>query len=217
MSRTMKDPEISSRFDGRGHVEFLLGGFEGRQSNKITAIGYDFGYDLRATEMPSKSAIRLVFVRNDSPAARQRAQRTQERLRAGGPLLPAWDAPAAQPGTVRPVTAEEMMSARRGVTAYEADGAKSSALVVALLSLGCFIVAGALRDRPGAALAVLVVFAVPLAVTAALIPRWMKRRYEKNRRLVDLHDRQRIGRVGPPPPPPPPGPSDRHPRAGDGP
>ncbi|MFC8965110.1 hypothetical protein [Streptomyces sp. NPDC057094] len=214
MSRTMKDPEILSRFDGRGHVEFLLGGFEGSQSNKITATGFEFGYDLQTTEMPSKSTIRLVLVRNDSPTARQRAQQTQDRLRAGGPLLPTWNAPGAQPGTTRPVTAEEMTAARRGVTAYEANGAKRFALVVALLSLGCFIVAGVLRGRPGAALAVLVVFAVPLAVTAALIPRWMKRWYEKNRRLVDLYDQQRIGQVGPPPPPP--GPSDRHPGTGNG-
>jgi hypothetical protein len=210
----MKDPEILSRFDGRGHVEFLLGGFEGSQSNKITAIGFEFGYDLQVTEMPSKSTIRLVFVRNDSPTARQRAQQTQDRLGAGGPLLPTWDAPAARPGTTRPVTAEEMTSARRGVTAYEANGTKRFALVVALLSLGCFVVAGMLRDRPGAALAVLVVFAIPLAVTAALIPRWMKRWYEKNRRLVDLYDQQRIGQLGPPPPPP--GPSDRHPGTGNG-
>ncbi|MET7983830.1 MULTISPECIES: hypothetical protein [unclassified Streptomyces] len=37
----MKDPEIQSRFDGRGRAEFLIGGFEGSQSNKITADLYD--------------------------------------------------------------------------------------------------------------------------------------------------------------------------------
>jgi hypothetical protein len=103
-----------------------------------------------------------------------------------------------------------MMSARRGVTTYEANGSKRFALFVALLSLGCFIVAGVLRDRPGAALAVLLVFAIPLAVTAVFIPRWMKRWYEKNRRLVDLHNRQRIGQVRPPPPPGSPDPSAPH-------
>lgn len=206
----MKDPEILSRFDGRGRAEFLLGGLEGRHSDRITAIGFEFGYDLRATEMPSKSAIRLVFVRNDSPTARQRAQQAQDRLRAGGPLLPTWDAPASQSGTTRPVTAEEMASTRRGVTAYETNGAKRFAFFVALLSLGCFVVAGVLRDRPGAALAVLVIFAIPLAAIATLIPRWMKRWYEKNRQLVDLYDQQRIGQIGPPPPPPGP----RHPGEG---
>ncbi|MET7588684.1 hypothetical protein ACFYPQ_33185 [Streptomyces sp. NPDC005522] len=205
----MKDPEILSRFDGRGRVEFLLGGFEGGHSDKITAIGFEFGYDLQATEMPSKSTIRLVFVRNDSPTARQRAQQTQNRLRAGGPLLATWAVPSGQPGTTRPVTAVEMAAARRGVTTYEATGAKRFALVVALLSLGCCVLAGVLHDRPGAALAVFVVLAVPLAVTAVLIPRWMRRWYEKNKRLVDLYDQQRTGQVGPPPPPP--GHSDRHP------
>lgn len=213
----MKDPEILSRFDGRGRAEFLLGGLEGRHSDRTTAIGFEFGYDLQATEMPSKSTVRLVFVRNDSPPVRQRARQSQERLRAGGPLLPMWDAPTARPGTTRSVTAEELASARRGVTTYEANGAKKFALCVALLSGGCFAVAGVLRDRPGAALAVLVVFGVPLAVTAVLIPRWMKRWYEKNRRLVELHDQQRTGPGGPPPPPPPPpGSPDGHPHAGDG-
>ncbi|WRZ90048.1 hypothetical protein OHB54_13835 [Streptomyces sp. NBC_01007] len=211
----MKDPEILSRFDGRGHAEFLLSGFEGRHSEKITAIGFEFGYDLQVTELPSKSTIRMVFVRNDSPTARQRARRTQDRLGTGGPLLPTWAVPAAQPGTTRPVTAVEMASARRGVTTYGANGAKASALFVALLSLGCFIVSGVLRDRPGAALAVLVVFAVPLAVTAVLIPQWMKHWYERNRRLVDPYGQQRIGRIGHPPPPP--GPSERHPGTGSGP
>ncbi|MCT9009401.1 hypothetical protein [Streptomyces rhizosphaerihabitans] len=212
----MKVPEILSRFDGRGHTEFLLGGFEAGDSDTITAIGFEFGYDLQATGTPSKSAIRLVFVRNDSPTARQRAQRTQDRLCAGGPLLPTWNAPSpgAQPGTTRPVTAVEMASARRGLIAYEAHGARGFALLVGLLGLGSLIVAGVLRDRPGAAFAVLLVFAIPFTVTAAFIPRWMKRWYEKNRRLVDLYDQQRTGWVEPPPPPP--GPSGRGPGTGNG-
>ncbi|MGW7407360.1 hypothetical protein ACWGI9_27200 [Streptomyces sp. NPDC054833] len=205
----MKDAEILALFDGRGRAEFLLGGFEGRHSNRITAIGYELGYDLQATEMPSKSTMRLIFVRNDSPTARLRAQQAQGRLRAGGPLLQTWAAPAAQPGTTVPVTAVDMASTRRGLAAYEANGVKGLAVFIGLLSLGCFLLAWALRDKPGAALA-MVVLGIPLAVAAALIPRWTKRWYEKNRRLVDLYDQQRAGQVGPPPPAPPPGPSNRH-------
>jgi hypothetical protein len=212
----MKDAEILATFDGRGRAEFLLGGFGGRHSDKITAIGYELGYDLQATEMPSKSTIRLIFVRNDSPLARQRAQQTQDRLRAGGPLLQTWAAPAAPPGTTRHVSAVEVASARRGLAAYESNGVKGFAVFIALLSVGCFIIAWALRDTPGAALA-MVVLGIPLAVTAALTPRWMKRWYEKNRRLVDLYDQQRAGQVGPPLPPPPPGPAaNRHPGERDG-
>ncbi|WP_151479358.1 hypothetical protein [Streptomyces albicerus] len=211
----MKDAEILAHFDGRGRAEFLLGGFEGRHSDKITAIAYELGYDLQATEMPSKSTIRLIFVRNDSPTARQRAQQTHGRLRAGGPLLQVWAAPAAQPGATTPVTAIDMASKRRGLAAYEANGVKGFAVFVALLSLGCFIVAWVQRDTPGTALA-MVMLGIPLAVTAALIPRWTKRWYEKNRRLVDLYDQQRAGQVGPPPPPPAPGPTDQRPGEWDG-
>jgi hypothetical protein len=215
----MKDVEILAHFDGRGRAELLLGGFEGRHSDKITAIAYELGYDLQATEMPSKSTMRLIFVRNDSPTARQRAQQAQDRLRAGSPLLPMWAAPAEEPGTTSPLTATEMASKRRGLAAYEANGVRGFAVFIALLSLAFFALAWMQRDTPGAALA-LMVLGIPLAVTAALTPRWMRRWYEKNRRLVDLYDQQRAGQVGPPPPPPPlrpPGPTDRHPGEWGGP
>ncbi|MGW1052028.1 hypothetical protein [Streptomyces sp. NPDC002521] len=213
----MKDAEILAHFDGRGQAEFLLGGFEGRQSDQITAIGYELGYDLQTTEMPSKSTIRLTFVRNDSPTARRRAQQSQDRLRAGGPLLQTWAAPAAQPGITRPITAAEVASKRRGLGAYEANGSKKFAVFIAVLSLGCFVLAWVLRDRPGAALAMVVVLGIPLAVAAALTPKWMKRWYEKNRRLVDLYDQERAGLVEPPSPPPLPGLSGPgHPGDGSG-
>ncbi|MCK8438438.1 hypothetical protein G3I77_37170 [Streptomyces sp. D2-8] len=43
----MKDADVLASFDGRGRTEFLLGGFEGRHSDKITAMGYELGYDLQ--------------------------------------------------------------------------------------------------------------------------------------------------------------------------
>ncbi|MGW2651534.1 hypothetical protein ACWC2T_43345 [Streptomyces sp. NPDC001393] len=213
----MKDAEILAHFDGRGQAEFLLGGFEGRQSDQITAIGYELGYDLQTTEMPSKSTIRLIFVRNDSPTARLRAQQSQDRLRAGGPLLQTWVPSTAQPEASMPVTGAEMASKRRGLAAYEANGSKKFTALIAVLSIGSFVLAWVLRDRPGAALAVVVVLAIPLAVTAVLTPKWMKGWYENNRRLVDLYDQQRAGQVGPPPPPPLHRPSKpRHPGEGSG-
>ncbi|WP_406173048.1 hypothetical protein [Streptomyces sp. NBC_00996] len=203
----MKDAEILARFDGRGRAEFLLGGFEAMDSNKITAMAFEFGYDLQATEVPSKSALRLIYVRNDSPTARRRAQETHQRLYTGGPLLPTWMAPGAQPGTTRPVTSLEMASARQGLAAYETNGVKGFAAFIGLLGLGCFALAWAGRDTLGVAL-FMVVMGILLAVVAALTPGWRKRWYEKNRRLVELYDQQRAGQVGPPPPPPP-GPVDR--------
>ncbi|MGW2765203.1 hypothetical protein [Streptomyces sp. NPDC001275] len=204
----MKDAEIIAHFDGRGRAELLLGGFEGRQSNRITAIAYELGYDLEATEMPSKSTIRLRFVRNDNPVARQRAQQAKERLFAGGPLLQHWTAVGPQSGTTRQISAVDIASKRRGIEAYQANGVTGLAVFLALLSLGCFIVAWALRETPGAAVA-MVLFGIPLGLTAALTPRWMKRWYERNRQLVELHDQQRAGPVGPPQPPPPHGRIDR--------
>ncbi|WP_406473888.1 hypothetical protein [Streptomyces sp. NBC_01615] len=199
----MEDAEIIAYFDGRGRAEFLLGGLQVMHADKIAAIAYEFGYDLREVEMPSRGSYRMVYVRNDSPEVRRRAQQTLDRLRAGGPLLSVWVGPGARPGAVLPISAIEMASMRRGIDAYESHGVRRFAVFVALLSLGCFVLAWAHRDTPGAALAVVVMLGIPLAVTAAMTPRWMKRRHEKNRRLVQLYDQQRSGRVGPPPPPPP--------------
>ncbi|WP_406171102.1 hypothetical protein [Streptomyces sp. NBC_00996] len=83
----MKDAEITGRFDGRGRAEFVLGGLQGMDADQITAIAYEFGYDLGETEFVSRSAYRMIYVRNDSPEVRRRAQQTHHRLRAGGPLL----------------------------------------------------------------------------------------------------------------------------------
>ncbi|MFC7894665.1 hypothetical protein [Streptomyces sp. NPDC057381] len=210
----MNDADILAQFDGRGRAEFLLGGFESSDANKITAFGFEFGYDLHSTEIPSKSSMRLIYLRNDSPTARQRAWQTQARLAAGGPLLSMWMAPGAEPGTVRPISAFEIARKRRGIETYESNGVRGLAVFIGLLSLGCFVLVGVLRDRSIAGLAVLGILGVALAVAAVLVPRWLRRWYERDRRLVDLYDRQRSGHVGPPPPPPPapphPGAADRY-------
>ncbi|MER5520421.1 hypothetical protein [Streptomyces sp. NPDC002763] len=202
----MKEAEIPGHFDGRGRVEFSLSGLEAGQSDTITAIAFEFGYDLAATEVRSRSTMRLVFVRNDSPTARQRASGTHDRLRVGGPLLMAWAIQAPGPGQAAPqtLTAVELASKRRGLAAYETNGIRGLVALVAVLSVGCLVVAWALRHGPVAAVVLAALFAVALAVLAVLIPSLTRRWYEKNRRLVDLYDQQRAGRVGPPPPPPGP-------------
>ncbi|MGW0827456.1 hypothetical protein [Streptomyces sp. NPDC002845] len=205
----MTDAEILALFDGRGRAEFFLSGFESVSPTKIEAFAFEFGYDLHATEIPHKGTVRLIYVRNDSPTARLRAQQTLERLRAGGPLLPAWVVPGDQPGTTRLVSGFQMASIRQRLAAYEASGVKGLVTLTALLSLGFLALAWAARDSLEG-LIVLSTVAACLAVAAALLPRWLKRWYERNRELVRLYDRQRFGHVGPPPPPPPLGPAGRH-------
>ncbi|MFE3162754.1 hypothetical protein [Streptomyces sp. NPDC059224] len=201
----MKEAEIPGHFDGRGRVEFGLSGLEAGQSDTITAIGFEFGYDLVGTEVRSRSTMSLVFVRNDSPTARQRAVQTHDRLRAGGPLLMAWAVQAPGEGQAAPqttLTAVELASKRRGLAAYESNGIRGLVVLVAVLSVGCLVLAWALRHGPFAAVVLAALFAVALAVLAAFVPSLTRRWYEKNRRLVDLYDQQRAGGVGPPPPPP---------------
>ncbi|WP_328768968.1 hypothetical protein [Streptomyces sp. NBC_00286] len=214
----MKDAEILAQFDGRGRAEFLLGGFEAMSSDKITAFAFEFGYDLYATETPSKSTMRLIYERNDSPTARRRAQQTVDRLRAGGPLLAPWAAPGPQPGTTSLKSAIEIAAVRRRLAAYEASGAKGLVVLTALLSLGFLALAWVARGSLGGVI-ILSMVAVCLAVVAVLIPRWLTRWYEKNRQLIRLYDQQRHGHVGPPPPPPPHpnGPADRQPGQEGGP
>ncbi|NUQ99519.1 MAG: hypothetical protein HOY79_24195 [Streptomyces sp.] len=197
----MRIEEILAGFDGRGRASFLIGAFQALDPQVITAIAYECGYDLQATEAPSRSSVRLTYVRNDSPPARRRAWQTQERLRAGGPLLPVWEVPGPQPGSVWPVTAVAMASTRQRVAAYEASGAKGPAVGFALLGLGCFVLAWVVRGTPGPALG-MGVLGVLLGAVAALTPRWAKRWYERNRQLVRIYDRQRSGTVAPPSPPP---------------
>lgn len=213
----MKDTEVLAHFDGRGTAEFRLGGLEAGQSDLITAIGFECGYDLKESEVVSRSTMRLLFVRNDSPTARQRAWQTRDRLRVGGPLLPQWTIPGAAAGTVVSLTATDMASKRRGVAAYEAKGIRGLVVFVASLSLGCFTLAWTVRDSPTTVLAMmLVAVGAALGVAAGMTPRWTKKWYEENRQLVDLYDQQRFGQVGPPPPPPPLRPTEHRPDAGSG-
>ncbi|MGY0067891.1 hypothetical protein ACWZEH_13890 [Streptomyces sp. QTS137] len=207
----MNDAEILTRFDGRGRVEFLLGGFEATASNKITAFAFEFGYDLHVSEMPTRSTMRLVYTRNDSATARLRARQAVDRLSTGGPILPPWVAPGPRPGTTRVMSGVETAAIRRRLAVYEANGAKGLVVLPALLGLGVLALAWAARGSPAGAI-VLSTVAVCMVVAAVLLPRWLRRWYERNRQLIRLHDRERHGHVGPPPPPPPHPAKDPHER-----
>lgn len=100
----MTDDEIRSRFDGRGRVE-ISGGADVRA--RAEPIAYALGYELVRAErsrgpggvfgLPDPVTVRLFFRRDDDPRARRRAERTIERLRAGGPVSADEPPPAPPP------------------------------------------------------------------------------------------------------------------------
>lgn len=100
----MRDDEIRSRFDGRGQVE-ISGGASVQE--RAEPIAYALGYELIRTErtrgpgrvfgLPAPVTVHLFFRRDDDPRARRRAERTIERLRAGGPVLADDEPPSAPP------------------------------------------------------------------------------------------------------------------------
>lgn len=199
----MKDDQILAYFDGRGTADITLRGLDVAQSDRIAAIAFELGYELHSTDIVTRGQWRMVYLRNDSPEVRQRAQGTLDRLRVGGPLLSQAWAPGAMPRVLgSPITPVEAASARRNVTAYETNGSRGLAIFAALLSVGFLALAWAARGSLGGVIALLVVAAL-LAVVAALIPRWMRSWYERNQQKVARFSQQRSQQWGPPPPPPP--------------
>ncbi|MEV8091150.1 hypothetical protein [Streptomyces nigra] len=79
--------EVLGHFDGRGRVEITLRGLRVARAGRVRAIAYELGYALRSRDVRSKNVVRLHFVRDDDPLARRRAEETQVRVAAGGPLL----------------------------------------------------------------------------------------------------------------------------------
>ncbi|MCS0600246.1 hypothetical protein NX794_03200 [Streptomyces sp. LP11] len=80
----MNDDEIRARFDGRGQVEIRLGLAERARAERVA---HALGYRLLSRDHIGRWTYRHVFQRDDDPRARRRAERTVERLRAGGPVL----------------------------------------------------------------------------------------------------------------------------------
>ncbi|GAA5211486.1 hypothetical protein GCM10023323_43320 [Streptomyces thinghirensis] len=206
MKALMKDEQILEYFDGRGTAEITLRGREVAQSNRIAAVAFELGYELHETDIVTRGQWRMIYLRDDSPDVRRRAQHTVDRLRAGGPLFPQVGAPAGmRPVPGRQIAPMEAASARRNMTAYETHGSRGLVIIAALLGTATLVLAWVAREALGGAVALLLVAAL-LGVVAALIPRWMRSWYEYNRRKVTRYDQQRSQRWGPPPPPAPPPP-----------
>ncbi|MFJ3710779.1 hypothetical protein [Streptomyces sp. NPDC090053] len=201
----MKDEEIIAYFDGRGCVDITLRGRDLVQSDKISAIGFELGYDLSDSICVTRGQWRMVYVRNDSPEVRQRVHETSIRLHAGEPILSgAWGAPGLFNAAGGSISAVEAASARRNVVAYEANKMRGFVAFAVFLSLAFLVIAWLQHSRPGVAYPLMLV-GILLAVSAAFIPRWYRRWGERNRQIVARFDQGRIlrGDVLPPPPPPP--------------
>ncbi|MFC7984308.1 hypothetical protein [Streptomyces sp. NPDC057336] len=202
----MKDEQILAYFDGRGTAEITLRGREVSQSNRIAAVAFELGYKLHETDIVTRGQWRLTYLRDDSPDVRQRAQRTMDRLRAGGPLFSHMSAPVGMPPVPgRQIAPMEAASARQNMTAYETHGARGLVVIAVLLGAAFLVLAWVARETIGGAVALLATAAL-LGVVAALTPRWMRSWYERNRRKVTRFDQQQSQRWGPPPPPAPPPP-----------
>ncbi|MFJ6561795.1 hypothetical protein ACIQMV_18380 [Streptomyces sp. NPDC091412] len=94
----MKSEEIVALFDGRGRIELTLNFLKDAISRNVEEIAHALGYRLLSTEVTdSRTRIRYRFERDDAPLARRRAELTIARLRAGGPVLPAWEPPPPPP------------------------------------------------------------------------------------------------------------------------
>ncbi|MFG2128567.1 hypothetical protein ACGFNV_12310 [Streptomyces sp. NPDC048751] len=104
----MKDEETVRHFDGRGRVEVQLSARDVPKAGRVEEIAHALGYRLLATETLGRSGLLLRFERDDFPQARRRAELTIERLRAGGPVLPAMEPPPPPPpAPAPPVTPRE--------------------------------------------------------------------------------------------------------------
>ncbi|MGG2458473.1 hypothetical protein ACO0M4_01335 [Streptomyces sp. RGM 3693] len=89
----MNEEATAATFDGRPSVELVLTGLEAHRADHITWIATELGYALSGHEPYGRGQHRLRYTRDDSPAARQRAQVGLNRVRAAG----SWGAVTSQP------------------------------------------------------------------------------------------------------------------------
>ncbi|MFE7813968.1 hypothetical protein ACFU5P_18805 [Streptomyces sp. NPDC057433] len=202
----MKDEQILAYFDGRGTAEITLRGREVAQSDRIGAIAFELGYTLHERDIVTRGQWRMIYLRDDFPDARQRAQHTLDRLRAGGPVFPQARTPVGVPPVPgRQIAPMEATSARQNMTAYETHGSRGLVIIASLLGVAFLALAWVAREALGGAIALLIAAAL-MGVVATMVPRWMKIWYEYNRRKVTRFNEQRSQQWGPPPPPGPPPP-----------
>ncbi|MER6150565.1 hypothetical protein ACWGPD_23280 [Streptomyces hirsutus] len=200
----MKDEQILAYFDGRGTAEIILRGREVAQSDRIAAVAFELGYTLHGRDVITRGQWRMIYLRDDSPDVRQRAQHTWDRLRAGGPLFPqVWPPGGTPPVPGRQIAPMEAASARQNMTAYETHGSRGLVIIASLLGIAFLVLAWVAREALGGAIALLVAAAL-MGGVAILTPRWMRSWYEYNRRKATHFDQQRSQQWGPLPPPAPP-------------
>ncbi|MFF7974104.1 hypothetical protein [Streptomyces sp. NPDC007905] len=83
----MKDDEIVAHFDGRGRVHLRFGRVCAEKARRMVEIAHALGYRPLAAGALRRGDVPRFHERDDDPRARRRAERTVERLRAGGPVL----------------------------------------------------------------------------------------------------------------------------------
>lgn len=210
----MKDEAaVAARFDGRPTVDIVFTGFGVMRADRVTWIGAELGYALSADEPYGRGQRRLLFTRDDSPAARQRAQATLARVQAAG----SWSAvaqpwPGAVPhgpsaATDSPlIPPERAARAQRQVKAYEGWHPAQLISVCCVFAAGCFALAWAVRETVPATVGSCLVGLLCLA-TAALGPRYTRRWHQENLRLLECYRRQQAAQFPVPPPSPPPPPA----------
>ncbi len=95
----MTDEEIIRHFDGRGRVHLQFPhATSAERCRRMMAIAHALGYKPLFTDTLGRREFPRFYERDDAPHARSRAGQTIERLRAGGPVLPAFaEAPPPPP------------------------------------------------------------------------------------------------------------------------
>lgn len=84
----MTDEEIIRHFDGHGRVHLQFPHTtSAERCRRMMAIAHALGYKPLFSDALGRREFPRFYERDDAPDARRRAERTIERLRAGGPVL----------------------------------------------------------------------------------------------------------------------------------
>ncbi|MFF2923228.1 hypothetical protein ACFVTP_12630 [Streptomyces celluloflavus] len=206
----MNDETVAEKFDGRLTVEIVFTGFGSIRADRVTWIGTEMGYALSADEPYGRGQRRLIFVRDDSPASRQRAQATLSRVQAASTwsaVTQPWPGPVPiDPSLIHP---ERAARAQRNIKAYKGWHPAQLISLCCVAAAGFFTLAWSAREAaPAAAGSCLV--GILCLVGAALGPRYTRNWHQKNLQLLEDFRRQQAGQFPVPPPSPPPPPAGPH-------
>ncbi|MEU7178970.1 MULTISPECIES: hypothetical protein [Streptomyces] len=203
----MNAETAAEKFDGRPTVEIVFTGFGSIRADRVTWIGTEMGYALSADEPYGRGQRRLIFVRDDSPASRQRTQATLSRVQAAS----TWSAvtqPSPGPVPIDPslIRPERAAHAQRNIKAYKGWHPAQLSSLCCVAAAGFFTLAWSAQDTAPAAAGSCLVGILCLA-GAALGPRYTRNWHQKNLQLLEDFRRQQAGRFPVPPPSPPPPPA----------